>query len=109
MLNIATRIAAPGLHGRLGQQTHETDRLGNPPEHRGLLASRALAHDVGGPIQPGERQGQDDVTAAALALQAGGEVHRLPEIVEAVVERDRDARPLVQPQLQHDRRGGRTR
>src|SRR3546814_1081096 len=47
----------------------------------------------------GDRLGEHDVAAPALALQARRHVHRGAEVVQPPVEGDGDARPLVHAEL----------
>ena len=47
-----------------------------------------------------DRAGGEDLARCGEALHARGDVHRLPEIILPLVQRDGDARPLVDADLQ---------
>src|SRR3954447_18193117 len=83
----------------------EADRVGEALDQRRLGEERRAGEERLGAGVGEDLLREDDVAALALALEARREVHRRPEIVEPVVERDRDAWPRVQPELDDDRPG----
>ena len=83
-----------------GSRRSRTPRGCRAAGARAAPAPRRFRPAVGGPGMIDDGPGRENRLRLGQALHARGDVHRLPEIILAFVEHDREARTLMEADLQ---------